>query len=333
MRRIVFASRLAGSMEKGQGAGCESDGRRGDPGTDRRMGRVATVYTVGSGVLQSSRLSSLPGVTKAGPPASPHMSQLHAVLVALLVSAMPPQPVPAQSAGSAIGGTVRSQDGVPLAMALVTAAGRRTATDSLGRYELLALTGDSASVRIRRIGLRAVDTLIHLRSGTQTRLDVILHSYDRHAELRKAEAADAASGRVDSSARGLLRPTPANAAPALTFADFGLRFLEAVLDEKGAGENVVVSPVSAGLALGLALQGARGRTEAALSKLLGTDTLDRATVVQRGRTLMAAATGRSDVELRIANAVWVDSVAVLTRTFGAAAAAWDAPVMTLDLDS
>ena len=161
----------------------------------------------------------------------------------------------------------------------------------------------------------------------------LLASCNRSSEQRPANAGIAVDAPVDSSGAELLRSAAVSGPADLTFDAFGLRFLDAALNEASVDDNVIVSPLSAGLAVGLALQGARGSTEAALAKMLGTDTLDRATLVRRGRTLIDAADGRTDVQLEIANAVWVDSSMMLTTAFRQSTATWKAPAATLRLSS
>lgn len=165
-------------------------------------------------------------------------------------------------------------------------------------------------------------------------LDVVLQVPQWVLETRRcvagAQAHDEIQGRVDSSALGLVvRDTESS----LPFGPFGARLLAAAVRERGPDSNTVASPVSAGMALSLALLGARGMTAAALSGALGTSALDRAELERRGAAFIASVADRRDVQLEIAHAVWVDSVARLVPSFEASAAAWHATVGTLSLSS
>jgi Serine protease inhibitor len=91
--------------------------------------------------------------------------------------------------------------------------------------------------------------------------------------------------------------------------------------------------VSAGLALSLAETGARGATARALAGVVGTTGLSRAELERGGDALVAGATGRRDVELGIATAIWVDSGARLAPSFAKSANAWRATAATLRLTS
>lgn len=120
----------------------------------------------------------------------------------------------------------------------------------------------------------------------------------------------------------------------LTFTGFGARLLAAAAARpRAADSNTVVSPVSAGLALSLASLGAGGGTATALASMLGSSGLSRAEVEKRGASLIAASTGRHDVRLEIANALWTDNSVSLTSTFASSARTLRARVGSIDLHS
>lgn len=121
--------------------------------------------------------------------------------------------------------------------------------------------------------------------------------------------------------------------PSVTFRSFGTRLLSSAVSRRDPDSNTVLSPVSGGLTLSLALLGARGTTAAALANVLGFQGSDRTTIERGGTALLAAIRGRSDVQLEIANAVWLDTSVQLDPTFAAAAAAWRATVASLALTS
>jgi len=241
------------------------------------------------------------------------------------------RPVLVQDSSLTLEGTVRDETDTPIVATSVVAEARGTSTDSLGRFALTRLPEGRVRVSVRRIGYERLDTTIVLHAGRTARLDVVLHPTGLLAAARKADSDAEAAGRVDSSALGLLHPTATSVAPALTFGPFGARLLSAAVGRRDPDSNTVLSPVSAGLALSLALLGARGSTAAALASVLGTAGLDRPTLERRGGALLAAARGRTDVQLEIASAIWVDSAARLAPGFAASAAMWQATVGTLRL--
>jgi serine protease inhibitor len=258
-----------------------------------------------------------------------------ALLGAVALGPCPWRPLLAQDVGLTLTGTVRDEaTGMPV-RAIVAAGGRSTVSDSTGHFVLRALPRGSMRVTLRGVGFARRDTTVILEAGGPARLDVSLQS-GWEAEARAeaaAQAADAAAGRVDSSALGFLGTRAMDAASPLTFGSFGGRLLAAAVHEGDPDSNTVISPVSAGLALSLALLGARGNTQADLARTLGMAGLNRASLVRDGAEFLAAARGRTDVQLEIASAIWVDSVARLTHEFAASAAAWRATAGTQRLVS
>jgi len=117
------------------------------------------------------------------------------------------------------------------------------------------------------------------------------------------------------------------------FDRFGARFLAAIVDRGNESDNMVFSPVSAGFTLSLAALGARGTTALALTQLLGESSFDRRTLEQRGTRTVELLGGRTDVQLELANAVWVDTAVRLSPSFAASVAAWKATASTLPLSS
>lgn len=86
---------------------------------------------------------------------------------------------------------------------------------------------------------------------------------------------------------------------------FGLTLLREVAIEK-AGENVVLSPFSASVALGMAYAGANGTTESAIRETLGWGTHSRAEILAGYRDLPGLILGLDPkVDIRSANAMWV----------------------------
>ena len=99
-------------------------------------------------------------------------------------------------------------------------------------------------------------------------------------------------------------------------AAFGLQLLEQVLQEE-PGENPVISPLSAYLALAMTANGAEGQTLDELEQVLG-NSLAQLNAYSRTLQDLSQATG-GDTKLSIANSVWVDEQASLTDVFRQAA--------------
>ena len=85
-------------------------------------------------------------------------------------------------------------------------------------------------------------------------------------------------------------------------AAFGLQLLEQVLQEE-PGENPVISPLSAYLALAMTANGAEGQTLDELEQVLG-NSLAQLNAYSRTLQDLSQATG-GDTKLSIANSVWV----------------------------
>jgi serpin B len=73
--------------------------------------------------------------------------------------------------------------------------------------------------------------------------------------------------------------------------------------EHGSG-NLFVSPVSAGVALGMAYGGARGQTRAEMGRTLGYGAMAPESVAAANARLLASLRDQKDVTLFIANAIW-----------------------------
>jgi len=231
-----------------------------------------------------------------------------------------------------VSGTVRTADGTGLQGAAVV-VGRRTAlTDSLGRYHLDSLDAGRGRIVARRMGFSQTDTTVTVRPSERIRWNVTLHEAELFKDFERLQALanqkNAASGHVDSVARRLVRPKSDLALP---LGAFGSRLFAAIVVQRGPDSNTVLSPVSAGLALSLARFGARGATAAALDQALGMLTLDQQTIERRGADVMSYLSGRTDVTLELANAIWVDTAAVPTPAFRASTNRWRATMAVLPL--
>ncbi len=96
---------------------------------------------------------------------------------------------------------------------------------------------------------------------------------------------------------------PADTTPG--YLGFGFELLRQRLAAAPA-DNLSISPVSAGFALSVAALGARGPTQSEMLRVLGFSGRSPAAVEQANQQWIAALGGEKDVELEIANALWVD---------------------------
>lgn len=86
---------------------------------------------------------------------------------------------------------------------------------------------------------------------------------------------------------------------------FGLRLLQEVAAVGAAGDNVILSPLSASMALGMTLQGAEANTFDEMRDTLGFDDLSREEIRMAYRDLLDLFYGLDPtVTFRIANSVW-----------------------------
>ena len=238
----------------------------------------------------------------------------------------------AQSSAAFVSGVVRTVEGKAVAEAAVRAGNRMVRTDSLGRYSLEGLEAGQVRIVVLAIGFTRTERAITLHAGDRIQCDITLRQSGVWNELVRqqatADSQNASSGRIDSIALRLIRPTPDRALP---LGAFGSRLFAALVAERGADFNMVMSPLSAGMALSLARFGARGATAAALDQVLSMRELDQPTIEQRGAQMMSDLLGRTDVTLEMANAIWVDTRVTPTPTFSASTARWHATTASLPL--
>lgn len=112
---------------------------------------------------------------------------------------------------------------------------------------------------------------------------------------------------------------------------FGLELAARVTAADGRA-NVVLSPLSASMALGMTLNGANGSTFDAMRSALGFDSLTREQVNDSYRDLIDLLTDLDpDVRFEIANAIWAnEGIPFDDAFFQAVAAAFDARAESLD---
>jgi serpin B len=121
-----------------------------------------------------------------------------------------------------------------------------------------------------------------------------------------------ADGHVDSLARGFVST---DTATGFTYERFGIRLLRAALQHSSSDSSRVLSPLSAGQALALALGAAKDSTALAIARGLSLGGLSSEALATRSRRFNRAVRARRDITLRIANALWVDTSATLQPPF------------------
>jgi serine protease inhibitor len=95
---------------------------------------------------------------------------------------------------------------------------------------------------------------------------------------------------------------------------FGFRLIQNL--EVPERPNLLISPVSVQIGLGMAYAGATGETAGAMSRVLGVSTLSRESALEDFSALQAALEAPNEgIKLKAANAVWVDFSVPLNEEF------------------
>ncbi len=102
---------------------------------------------------------------------------------------------------------------------------------------------------------------------------------------------------------------------AFTYERFGIRLLRAAVAHANPDSSRVLSPLSAGQALALALGAAKDSTALAIARALDLGGLGSDGIAARSRRFNDAVRTRRDITLKIANALWVDTSATLQPQF------------------
>jgi serine protease inhibitor len=116
---------------------------------------------------------------------------------------------------------------------------------------------------------------------------------------------------------------------------FAFDLLREVTRKLSADSNAFLSPLSAGMALGMALNGANGETYDSMQSALGLTGLSEAEINQGYKDLIALLLELDgSTEMRIANSMWADQRFTIEQAFiDAGTTFFDAEVSTLDFQS
>lgn len=210
-------------------------------------------------------------------------------------------------------GTVRDESGAPVpgVQVLVVGTMRRAATDAQGRYELRGLAAGPVELSTRFIGYMPVNTSFRLRPGERRVWDVVLGGSDWQ-QAAEAESARVATGGIDSIRTGRVST---DTTLAFTYERFGIQLLRAAVWSGSPDSSRVLSPLSAGQALAVALKGAKDSTALAVRRTLVLNSLSSDDLAIRDQRFNGALRARTDATLKVANALWVDTVATLQSPF------------------
>ena len=226
-----------------------------------------------------------------------------------------PSGVLSQGRPASLALTVVDDAGAPISRASVTIGARWALTNSAGRLRWDSLPPGTIRVRVRVLGYEARDTVLSLRAGSRTTWKAVLSEPRWEIEARERHARSVAAGGIDSVAAGLVTPDTSGS---FDFARFGIAVLRSEVNRLRGESSLVLSPVSAGQALGIVLLAARDSTAAALQRALRLGPLDGKELAQRAGRFNRLLKNRGDVTLLAANALWVDSSTALADDFAQA---------------
>lgn len=270
---------------------------------------------------------------------TPSRRRAFATIMAML--ALPSSALSAQI----VTGTLRDAEGKALGAGSVASGAIGASSDTTGRYTIAGLGAGMHRLVARRIGYDPRDTTITLGAGDTVHWNPVLSEpkhWARAAEdRRRADSARTVAGSVDSIATGAVRT---DSSGTLTFERFGIELLRAALTPTipPAGRapatlldtNRVLSPLSAGQALVLAWGAAVDSTAHVIQQALRIGPLELHEAARRTHRFNTEFVARSDAELRVANALWVDVHEQLQPTFADwARDAFGATARSVPLDS
>ncbi len=244
------------------------------------------------------------------------MHPLHSLVLTLALAAQDPRP----DSSAWVVGQVRDDKGQPVVGALVEAMGLQIDawSNRQGRYELRGLPVGRVHVQLRFLGVEPVDTTLTLRRRERAVWNVVLREPDWAAEAERAESARVAAGGLDSVGAGLVST---DSSTSITYERFGIRLLRAAVRHSSPDTSRVLSPLSAGQALALALAAAKDSTAFFIAQALDLGGLGSDSIAARSQRFNDAVRMRRDVTLKVANALWVDTSATLQPQFASWASA------------
>lgn len=127
----------------------------------------------------------------------------------------------------------------------------------------------------------------------------------------------AALAACDSDSSGPAQETPREQVRALTVQEsklaeasvgFGLKLFQETVARDAAKPNLMVSPLSVSLALGMTMNGAEGTTYDAMRNTLGFGSMSEAEINEGYKGLIAQLLARDPkLQLKIANSVWIEN--------------------------
>jgi len=215
---------------------------------------------------------------------------------------------------ASVAGRVRNHQGQPVVGALVQVIGSRLGarSDSQGRFDLSGVPPGPAHLRVRALGFDPADTTLSLRRAERRVWNVVVHEVDWAVERERQDSARAAGGGLDSVGLGLVAT---DTTAAFTYERFGIRLLRAAVRHSDPDSSRVLSPLSAGQALALALAAAKDSTAMSIARALGVERLGSDGIATRSRRFNDMVRARRDITLKVANALWVDTSAMLQPQF------------------
>jgi len=226
---------------------------------------------------------------------------------------------PCQDSAASVAGRIRTDKGQPAVGALVQVMGSQlmARSDSQGRFDVRGLSVGPAHLRVSALGFEPVDTTLSLRRAEHLVWNVVVRVVDWMAQAEgsawvvqkeRQDSARAAAGGVDSVGEGLVS---ADTLAAFTYQRFGIRLLRAAVRHSSLDSSRVLSPLSAGQALALALAAAKDSTALLIARALDLGGLGSEGIAARSQRFNDGVRTRRDMTLKIANALWVDTSATL----------------------
>ncbi len=192
--------------------------------------------------------------------------------------------------------------------------GRPQLVDSTGAFAVNAVAEGPLRIRVRRIGYAPKDTTVRIVAGAITRVRLTLDDYEMVLRQQSAaeHAASLAAGGLDSIAEGRVRRDTSGV---VTWMSLSSRLLERVVTGRTPDTTSMVSGFSVGQALAVAMLGSGGTTTSAMQTALGTVGLSPDSLALLSQRFNLSLRSRRDVELKVANALWLHADRQLTPTF------------------